>query len=90
MMGIRLAARHDFREFCHHGITSDAVRRKQMGGDRFFSGLEPGMRVSHPTRQDWGEGQVQSVIGHRVTVNFEHAGKVMIDARVIALRTLDA
>ncbi len=38
--------------------------------------LAPGMLVRHPQRPDWGIGQVQSAIGHRVTVNFEHAGKV--------------
>lgn len=32
-----------------------------------------------PQRQDWGVGQVQSVIGDRVTVNFEHAGKQTIN-----------
>ena len=36
--------------------------------------LVPGMRVRHPDQPDWGIGQVQSAIGHRVTVNFEHAG----------------
>jgi hypothetical protein len=36
------------------------------------------MRVRLPGRPDWGEGQVQSVAGDRVTVNFENAGKVMI------------
>lgn len=47
--------------------------------------LLPGMRVEHPDRKDWGIGQVQSVIGHRVTVNFENQGKVTIDARRIVL-----
>lgn len=47
--------------------------------------LEPGMFVRHPTQPDWGLGQVQSVIGARVTVNFENAGKVVIDTRVINL-----
>ncbi|MGG5812338.1 DUF3553 domain-containing protein [Falsiroseomonas sp. CW058] len=36
------------------------------------------MRVRLPDRPDWGEGQVQSVAGDRITVNFENAGKVMI------------
>lgn len=36
------------------------------------------MLVRHPARPDWGLGQVQSNIGGRVTVNFEHAGKVVI------------
>lgn len=47
--------------------------------------LEPGMLVRHPEQTDWGLGQVQSVIGARVTVNFEHAGKVVIDGNRIAL-----
>jgi hypothetical protein len=41
--------------------------------------LEPGMLVRHPGRPDWGLGQVQSNVGGRITVNFEHAGKVVID-----------
>jgi FKBP-type peptidyl-prolyl cis-trans isomerase 2 len=47
--------------------------------------LEPGMLVRHPEQADWGLGQVQSVIGQRVTVNFEHAGKVVIDSKRISL-----
>ncbi|MFN4156497.1 MAG: DUF3553 domain-containing protein [Paracoccaceae bacterium] len=47
--------------------------------------LEPGMLVRHPQREDWGTGQVQSNIGGRVTVNFEHAGKVVIDGSQIEL-----
>jgi len=49
------------------------------------SSLEPGHWVRHPARPDWGPGQVQSVVGARVTVNFEHAGKVLINAAVVAL-----
>ena len=45
----------------------------------------PGARVRHPTRPDWGMGQVQSVIKDRITVNFEHAGKVLINAAAIDL-----
>lgn len=48
--------------------------------------LEPGNFVRHPDRPDWGLGQVQSVIGDRITVNFEHAGKVVIDGRQILLQ----
>ena len=47
--------------------------------------LEPGMLVRHPERPDWGLGQVQSVIGGKITVNFEHAGKVVIDGSRISL-----
>ena len=48
--------------------------------------LEPGMLVRHPGEPDWGLGQVQSNIGGRITVNFEHRGKVVIDGRHIELR----
>lgn len=47
--------------------------------------LEPGMYVRHPSQPDWGLGQVQSNIGGRVTVNFEHAGKVVIDGSRVDL-----
>ena len=47
--------------------------------------LGPGMRVRHPGQPDWGIGQVQSSVGGRITVNFEEAGKVVIDGNRIAL-----
>ncbi|ANB34440.1 DUF3553 domain-containing protein [Rhodovulum sulfidophilum] len=47
--------------------------------------LEPGMLVRHPGEPDWGLGQVQSVIGARITVNFTDAGKVVIDGTRIEL-----
>lgn len=51
--------------------------------------LTPGTYVRHPTQPDWGLGQVQSVIGNRVTVNFENAGKLLINSDVIELITVD-
>ena len=47
--------------------------------------LEPGALVRHPVHDDWGLGQVQSVVGARITVNFEDAGKKTIDATHVAL-----
>jgi hypothetical protein len=47
--------------------------------------LVPGQRVRHPQEPGWGMGQVQSVIGDRVTVNFEHAGKLLINAALVRL-----
>jgi hypothetical protein len=52
-------------------------------------GLTPGNYVRHPTQPDWGLGQVQSVIGNRVTVNFENAGKLLINSDVVELITVD-
>ncbi len=54
-----------------------------------YAALEPGLWVRHPGQPDWGDGQVQSVDGARVTVNFEHAGKIMVNARVVGLEILD-
>jgi hypothetical protein len=51
--------------------------------------LAPGMLVRHPLRPDWGIGQVQSAIGHRVTVNFEHAGKVLINSEKVTLTPVE-
>ena len=50
--------------------------------------LVPGAFVRHPERPDWGLGQVQSVIGTRVTVTFEHAGKVLINGDRVGLEVV--
>jgi len=42
--------------------------------------------VFHPQKPEWGHGQVQSVIGSRITVNFQHAGKQLINAELISLQ----
>ena len=47
--------------------------------------LQPGDFVRHPARPDWGLGQIQSMIGSRITVNFENAGKLLIDGTLIEL-----
>ena len=54
-----------------------------------ISDLAPGMLVRHPDCKDWGLGQVQSVDGVRVTVNFEHAGKRLINTAVISLTAVE-
>ncbi len=51
--------------------------------------LVPGALVRHPERPDWGLGQVQSVVGARVTVNFENAGKLLINGDVVPLETVE-
>ncbi|MGF1447025.1 MAG: DUF3553 domain-containing protein [Pikeienuella sp.] len=40
--------------------------------------LEVGALVRHPGQPEWGLGQVQSIVGERITVNFENAGKVVV------------
>ena len=50
--------------------------------------LEPGTLVKNPVLPEWGIGQVQSIIENRVTVNFENAGKVVIDSSVVELEEI--
>ncbi len=47
--------------------------------------LTPGAFVHHPGQPEWGLGQVQTVVGNRITVNFEHAGKRLINGAVVDL-----
>ncbi len=45
----------------------------------------PGMIVVAPSQPGWGLGQVQSSTGHKVSVNFENAGKRVINVTIIDL-----
>lgn len=47
--------------------------------------FEPGMIVQLPSQPAWGLGQVQSRLGNRVTVTFEHEGKQVIDVALVPL-----
>ncbi|MDC1095785.1 DUF3553 domain-containing protein [Pelagibacteraceae bacterium] len=47
--------------------------------------FEPGDFVINPTNKDWGIGQVQSIIKNKVTVNFTHTGKQVINSDIINL-----
>ena len=49
---------------------------------------EPGDRVINPNKKDWGTGQVQSIIDFKVTINFENAGKKVINAKEIKIEKL--
>jgi len=46
---------------------------------------EPGDKVINPNNKGWGIGQVQTIINGKVTVNFENAGKKVINANNIEL-----
>ena len=41
--------------------------------------------VRHPAKPEWGIGQVQSIVGMKVTVNFPHAGKQLINCAIVEL-----
>ena len=50
-----------------------------------FLDYDPGDKVINPLKKEWGIGQVQSIIDDKVTVNFENAGKKVIDAKIVSL-----
>ncbi len=54
-----------------------------------LSDFVPGAIVRHPEMPEWGTGQVQSAIGTRVTVSFEHAGKKTVNVAVVALELVE-
>ena len=51
--------------------------------------FEPGDKVFNPKNKDWGIGQVQSIIKDKVTVNFENAGKKVINIKNIELKRIN-
>ena len=51
--------------------------------------FEPGDKVFNPSNKDWGIGQVQSIINDKVTVNFENAGKKVINSNNIELKKIN-
>jgi len=51
--------------------------------------FEPGDKVINPTNKEWGIGQVQSIIKNKITVNFENAGKKVINSTNIILEKLE-
>ncbi len=60
-----------------------------INGDSSLSFLSRAGAICPPPRPSgMGEGQVQSAIGARVTVNFPHAGKILVDATVVHLTVL--
>ena len=54
-----------------------------------FLNLEPGDFVVNPQYKDWGIGQIQSIIGGKITVNFENAGKKVINSKMVILEKVN-
>ena len=51
--------------------------------------FEPGDKVINPATEEWGIGQVQSIIKEKVTVNFQNVGKKVINSNNIELKKVD-
>ena len=53
-----------------------------------FLNYKPGDYVINASEKAWGIGQIQSIIRNKVTVNFENAGKKVINNREIVLEKI--
>ena len=51
--------------------------------------FEPGDYVINPANIEWGKGQIQSIIGNKVTVNFENYGKRVINIENVTLEKVN-
>ena len=51
--------------------------------------FEPGDKVVNPKNQEWGVGQIESIIKEKITVNFENVGKKVINSNNIKLERLN-
>ena len=51
--------------------------------------FEPGDKVYNPANEEWGIGQVQSIIKEKVTVNFQNVGKKVINSLNIELKRVN-
>ena len=54
-----------------------------------FLNYDPGDFVINPKNDNWGIGQIQSIIKHKVTVNFENVGKKVINSKEIILQKVN-
>ena len=50
--------------------------------------LIPGSYVVNKNKNNWGIGQIQSIINNKVTVNFENVGKKVININEVNLEVV--
>ena len=50
--------------------------------------ITPGMFVINEINKEWGIGQVQSSIDEKITINFEHVGKKVINIKKIPIKII--
>ena len=56
---------------------------------RYWSNAQHWNWAVNPNKRDWGVGQIQSMIKSKVTVNFENAGKVVINSKEVYLEKIN-
>jgi len=59
-----------------------------MNQDQVLS-ITPGMFVINTSHKEWGIGQVQSSIFEKITINFEHIGKKVININEVSLKIVN-
>ena len=52
------------------------------------SEIVPGLFVINKLHKEWGIGQVQSSINEKITINFEHVGKKVINIDKVSLKVV--
>ena len=52
--------------------------------------MKKGSYVEHPTRPEWGVGEVVEALDDKVTVNFRHAGLKTLNVSKIQLRIVES
>ena len=50
--------------------------------------ITPGVFVINALHKEWGIGQVQSSIYEKITINFEHVGKKVINIKKIPIKII--
>ena len=53
-----------------------------------YSEFIPGSYVSNKNNLEWGVGQIQSCINNVITINFENAGKKVMNINIINLEII--
>ena len=51
--------------------------------------ISQGSFVRHPGAPELGLGRVQTIVGDKITVNFDEAGKLIVDGAVVELHVVD-
>ena len=59
-----------------------------MNKNNIASEITPGTYVINELKKEWGIGQVQSSIKEKITINFEHAGKKVININEIPIKII--
>ena len=55
----------------------------------YLAYLTPGVFVINQEKEDWGIGQIQSIVKNKITVNFENSGKQVLNSNIVELKKVN-